>query len=161
MRHEVLEHARFLTELSVIDYFFVTKRSASVALAALLNAMDNCRACVFETRHDFLNQLKALDDFDPNDPQVEECRERLRDLYEQGGYAANGVSASDHQELESEQRAATVSPVSVAFAFSNQGQVQSDCNETDAAWPSNQLTRTVSDSASYGDSYYGVRKTMA
>ena len=142
----------------MIDYFFVTKSSAFVGLAALLNALDNCRACLLETRDDFLDQLKTLDSFDPNDPQVEECRERLRDLYEQGGYAANGVSPPDHhQELESEQRAATVSPVSVAFAFSNQGQIQSGCNETDATWCSNQLTRSVSDSANYGDSYYGAR----
>jgi lipoyl(octanoyl) transferase len=157
VRHEVLEHARFLTELSVIDYFFVAKLSANVGLAALLNAMDICRTCLFASRADFFYQLGSLEGFDLDDPEIEECRERLRDLYEQGGYAANGVPALGHEEeMETEQRTATISPVSVAFAFNNQGQVPSEYYGT--ACPTNQATRTVSDSsASYGEIYYGAK----
>jgi hypothetical protein len=153
VRHGLLENARFLTELSVIDYFFVTHLSANVGLAALLNAMDNCRTCLSASRAEFLHQLSNLEDFDLTNPEIEECRERLRDLYEQGGYAPNGVPAlDDHDEMEMEQRTATISPVSVAFAFNNQGQVPFECNET--ACPTNPATRTVSDSsASYGDIY--------
>jgi hypothetical protein len=157
VRHDVLEHARFLTELSVIDYFFVSKLSSNVGLAALLNAMDNCRTCLFASRAEFFHQLDNLEDFDPNNPEIEECRQRLRDLYEQGGYATNGVPALDHEdEMEVEQRTATISPVSVAFAFNDQGQVPSGFNGT--ACPTNQPPRTVSDSsASYGEIYYGAR----
>jgi len=124
VRHDILEHTRFLTELSVIDYFFVTKRSSVVALAALLNAMDNNRALPFSYRAEFLNQLQRLDNFDPNDPEVGECRDRLRELYIQGGYAPNAMS------LDQEPRAETVSPVSVAHAFNVHGQVQSTGGNT-------------------------------
>jgi hypothetical protein len=121
-----------LTELSVTDYFFIKKLSAHVGLAALLNAMDHYRTCVFASRVEFFRQLGNLEDFDPSNPEIEECRERLRYLYyEQVGYAANGVPALDHRdEVEMEQRKATRSPVFIAVAFNNQGQVPSGCNGT-------------------------------
>jgi hypothetical protein len=106
-RYVVLEQARFLTELSVIDYFFVTKLSAHVGLAALLNAMDNCRMCLFASRAEFFHQLGNMEGFDPNNPEIEACRTRHRYLYEQGGYAANGVLALGHQDaMEMKQRMA-------------------------------------------------------
>jgi hypothetical protein len=117
MRHDILEHARFLTELSVIDYYFVTKRASSVALAALLNAMDHNRDFPLAFRNEFLSQLDRLEEFYPNDPEVGECRDRLRELYVQGGYAPT-------VDQDMEPRAETVSPVSVAHAFNVQGQVQ-------------------------------------
>jgi Cyclin, C-terminal domain len=40
-RHAILELARFLTELSVIDYFFVIHKPSVVAFAAILNAMED------------------------------------------------------------------------------------------------------------------------
>lgn len=130
-KHDILEHARFLTELSVIDYFFVPKRAASIALAALLNAMDSSRSFPFAARFEFLAQLNKLEDFDPNHQEVEECRERLQDLYVQGGYASASVTSPDtpnpvpqeQQDMEMEQRIEAVSPVSVV-AFGDQGQVQ-------------------------------------
>ena len=124
VRHDILEHTRFLTELSVIDYFFVTKRSASIALAALLSAMDNNRAFPFGQRVEFINQLKRLENFDPNDAEIAECRDRLQELYIQGGYGPPAGSA----DQEMEQRTDTVSPVSVAFAFNSQGQVQASAS---------------------------------
>lgn len=115
----------------MIDYFFVPKRAASIALAALLNAMDSGRSFPFATRFEFLAQLNKLEDFDPNHPEVEECRERLQDLYVQGGYAGTSVTSPDtpnpvaheQQDMEMEQRAETVSPISVA-AFGAQEPVQ-------------------------------------
>jgi hypothetical protein len=131
-RHYVLEHARFLTELSVTDYFFVTHLSANVGLAALLNAMDTCRTCLFASRAMFFDQLGNLQDFDLSNPEIEECRERLHYLYKEGGYAANVMLELHHQEeMEMEQRMTTTtdSPVSVAFAFNNQETVRSECHE--------------------------------
>lgn len=121
MRHDIMEHTRFLTELSVIDYFFVTKRASSVALAALLNAMDNNRDFPLAFRTEFIRQLHQLDGFDPNGFEIVECRDRLKELYIQGGYAPS-ASTVDHGM---EQRLETISPVSVAHAFNAQGQVQS------------------------------------
>eukprot|EP00540_Astrosyne_radiata_P015197 CAMPEP_0116853444 /NCGR_PEP_ID=MMETSP0418-20121206/17917_1 /TAXON_ID=1158023 /ORGANISM="Astrosyne radiata, Strain 13vi08-1A" /LENGTH=187 /DNA_ID=CAMNT_0004485849 /DNA_START=1 /DNA_END=564 /DNA_ORIENTATION=- len=115
-KHDILELARFLTELSVIDYFFVTKRASSVALAALLDAMDTLGSIDHATRRDFLCQLKRLNDFDPEDPEIEQCRHRLRDLYNQGGY--NRAEEIQRQATPpGETRNATVSPVCVASAF--------------------------------------------
>ena len=37
--HEIVEISRFLTELAVCDYFFVTRKPSSVALACILNAL--------------------------------------------------------------------------------------------------------------------------
>lgn len=122
VRHDVLEHTRFLCELSVIDYFFVTKRASSVGLAALLNAIDCNLNFPSDHRVEFLKQLERLDDFDPNDAEIGECRDRLRELYIQGGYGP--PSTVDYTEMAQRQEA--VSPVSVANAFNAQGQVQSE-----------------------------------
>eukprot|EP00956_Cyclotella_meneghiniana_P045838 scaffold386881_cov53-Cyclotella_meneghiniana.AAC.1 len=39
-RHDTNELARFLTEMSVCDYWFVTKKPSNVALASLINALE-------------------------------------------------------------------------------------------------------------------------
>jgi hypothetical protein len=153
VRHQVLEHARFLTELSVVDYFFVTKLSANIALAALLNAIENY-PCLLAS--ELFHQLGSLKEFDLDDPEIEECREQLRVLYEQGGYPSNLIPALDHDaEMETKQHTTTLSPVLFAFASNNEGQVPSAYYGT--ACPTNQATRTFSDSsASYFEIDYGV-----
>ena len=119
VRHDILEFARFLTELSVIDYFFVTKRASSTALAALLNAMDTVGTIDFATRMEFVRQLKGLDEFDPYDHEIEECRVRLRELYLQGGYSR--AEESQQQPVQAgDTRTETISPVCVATAFDPQ-----------------------------------------
>lgn len=120
VRHDILEHTRFLSELSVIDYFFVTKRASSVGLAALLNAIDSNGNFSVNHRVEFLKHLERLDNFDPNDAEIGECRDRLCELYIQGGYEP--PSTVNYAEMA--QRQETVSPVSVVNAFNAQGQVQ-------------------------------------
>mmetsp|Transcript_10482 Transcript_10482/g.14864 ORF Transcript_10482/g.14864 Transcript_10482/m.14864 type:complete len:300 (+) Transcript_10482:126-1025(+) len=105
VRHDVLELARFLTELSVCDYFFVTRKASSNALAALLNAMDALQAGIsFPARLEFLQNLKMHLDLDASSKEVQECRVRLHELYTQGGYAAPKEEVHDRE---------TVSPVCV------------------------------------------------
>ena len=106
VRHDILELARFLTELSAIDYFFVNKKSSSVGLAALMNAMDITCAVPMA----FFDAIKSLDHLDFDDTS-EECRLRLLDLYYSGGYSRNHDSPLGNAMNES--RTETVSPVSV------------------------------------------------
>ncbi|GFH46953.1 hypothetical protein CTEN210_03428 [Chaetoceros tenuissimus] len=56
-KRDCLELTRFLSELSVCDYFFVDKKPSNVALACILTAFE-----------------------------VHECRLRLRDIYQRGQY---------------------------------------------------------------------------
>ena len=120
-RLDVLELARFLTELSVIDYFFVTSKTSSVALAALLNAMELLQLGPFIP--EFLDQLTLLEGLDSTSEEVKECRFRLEDLYLQGGYAAQQAqTSSDLGAVQhSDTRTDNVSPV-CASAFEQQHQ---------------------------------------
>ena len=114
-RHDILELARFLTELSVIDYFFVNKKSSFVGLAALLNAMEISRAFPFADQMYFLESIHRFNLLNVRDPAIEECRFRLKELYISGGY-------SQTHDLHvvtpvTESRTDTVSPVSVTATF--------------------------------------------
>lgn len=107
-RHAILELARFLTELSVIDYFFVIHKPSVVALASILNAMEN----ISSARHaltSFCNEIKKNTPLDPSHSDVLDCCTRLRLLYAQGGYAH---AATERTEFRSE----TVSPVCVTYS---------------------------------------------
>lgn len=69
---KVYEMARYFVELSVLDYYFVGKRSSTVAIAALLNALEDQRCC-----------FDGLDCFvlPGHEEHVQDCRARLRSLY--------------------------------------------------------------------------------
>jgi hypothetical protein len=99
--------SQFMVELSVMDYFFVCYKPSEVALAALLNAMDE----IFPQRagqmqFPFQSQLLDL-----QSPAVIACRERLALIYAQ----ANGCpeSSRNHFKDETEPEQRTTSPVSV------------------------------------------------
>jgi Cyclin, C-terminal domain len=106
-RHAILELARFLTELSVIDYFFVIHKPSVVAFAAILNAMEDvpgARSAISI----FCSEVVKNTPLDPTHPNVAECRTRLRLLYAQGGYAS---AASERSDMRNE----SVSPVCVSY----------------------------------------------
>jgi Cyclin, C-terminal domain len=106
-RHDVLELARFLTELSVIDYYFVAHEPSAIALAALQNAMDLIPGVSDAARQEFLKELRRVSKLNIESPQVTVLRDRLRLLYAQGGYACPTEARSD---LRSE----AISPVCVS-----------------------------------------------
>lgn len=110
IRHDINELARFLTELSVCDYYFVTKKPSSVALAAMLNAIELQGSLRQHPRiqGEFLAYLFNVG-VNANDPEVVACYERLREMYVSGGYAPDLLV----QDPEPCERIATVSPVSV------------------------------------------------
>lgn len=104
----ILELTRFLTELSVIDYFFATKCSASLAVAAVFNAMDLLALGSKITK--CVDQLRILDEFNPLSDEVMECRGRLQELFVQGDYSYAHIIAPSAQISG---RADTVSPICV------------------------------------------------
>lgn len=83
---ELHDHAQFMIELSVMDYFFVSYKPSEIAIAALLNSMDRLgrtNQITFPFSSQFL---------DINSPAVCACRERLSLIHtqanEQGGVEA-------------------------------------------------------------------------
>jgi hypothetical protein len=104
---DIQDLSQFMVELSVMDYFFVCYKPSEVALAALLNAMDE----IFPRRSGqikFPFQSKLLD---LQSPGVLACRERLALIYAQANGCPNSSRNRFKDETEPEQR--TTSPVSV------------------------------------------------
>lgn len=87
-KHDIGELARFLCELSVCDYFFVTKKPSSIALAALITAFDNIdqSRLAFNTKSQFFSSIDSVARLDLYTNEVEECRSRLDEMYRQGSY---------------------------------------------------------------------------
>jgi hypothetical protein len=106
-RHKILELTRFLTELSVIDYFFVVYRPSVVARAALLNSVETVHGDSKSATIDFEAELNRIPGFEPRCQEVLECSDRLQILYEQGGYS--------HPEIPQEyENRDAISPVCVS-----------------------------------------------
>jgi hypothetical protein len=107
-RYEILELARFLTELSVVDYYFVVHRPSDVALAALLNSMEAMGDGSYESvLNAFQTELYRMRGGTfPTKPEVVSCRNRLQILYTLGGYTRSDITAP---------RDDAVSPVCVSF----------------------------------------------
>jgi hypothetical protein len=110
VRYDILEMARFLAELSVIDYFFVLHRPSVVALAALLNGMDAVPGASDSSIRDLESELKRIPGLDLNSLAVQECRERLQLLYSQGDYSRPDTIAREN-------RTETISPVCVSYGI--------------------------------------------
>ena len=88
-RHDVSELARFMTELSVCDYWFVTKKPSSIALASLVNAIELQGPHRVDPRYkvEFLTRVVDLGIDIACDEEILACYERLRQMYDAGGYS--------------------------------------------------------------------------
>lgn len=86
--HEIKELSRFLTELSVCDYFFVQKKATTIGLASLLVAIGFIgEGFITPSAHQsFLDSVRIVAGCDYNSHEVLECKARLRDTYIQGGF---------------------------------------------------------------------------
>jgi hypothetical protein len=122
-RHDVSELARFMTELSVCDYWFVTKKPSSIALASLVNAIDLQGPRRVDPRYkvEFLTRVVDLGIDIARDEEIIACYERLRQMYDAGGYTPNleddpaaVASAGGTSGDVGRERVATVSPTGVA-----------------------------------------------
>ncbi|GKY94207.1 hypothetical protein MPSEU_000386700 [Mayamaea pseudoterrestris] len=106
-RHDVLELARFLTELSVIDYYFVMHRTSTIAVAALMIAMEELPGSSRATTNLLVSELAKISLLHGSSEELAACRGRLRLLYAQGGYS--------HPSAAAEARPDTNSPVCVSY----------------------------------------------
>mmetsp|Transcript_48881 Transcript_48881/g.118342 ORF Transcript_48881/g.118342 Transcript_48881/m.118342 type:complete len:439 (-) Transcript_48881:1060-2376(-) len=103
--YDIADLARFLLELSVIDYYFIIHRPSNIALAAIMNAIEEvcgrssssssssaASSAALPTLAAFTAELCRFDDgrlVDPHTEDVLQCRSRLQILYEHGGYATS------------------------------------------------------------------------
>eukprot|EP00956_Cyclotella_meneghiniana_P006784 scaffold9072_cov79-Cyclotella_meneghiniana.AAC.2 len=110
-RHDTNELSRFLTELSVCDYWFVTKKPSSVALASLMNALELQGEPKIPKNYKImlLNVLGNIGSDIIYDEEVITCYERLREMYVAGGYSPVNSGAASETDGQGG-RIATVSP---------------------------------------------------
>jgi len=112
---EILEITRFLTEISVCDYFFVPHTLSTVALAALYSAFDIAGESVVSegTKSYFVNQVQKLTGLDSFTEDVQVCMGRMKHSFHQSGFS---LSTFDIQVADEKKRPdkGGVSPVCVA-----------------------------------------------
>jgi len=80
---EIEELARFLTEISVCDYYFTTRKASLIGLGALLTAFDSIDESTLplRVRHSFLIRVRSIAGIDPSSKEVQECKDRLDKTY--------------------------------------------------------------------------------
>jgi len=85
---DVTELSRFLSELSVCDYFFVTKTPSSIALACVLTSFEGVshEDLPRNLRQRFVNDVFRIAKINCTIEEVHLARLRLRDIYERGNY---------------------------------------------------------------------------
>ncbi|KAL7436766.1 hypothetical protein ACHAXM_005312 [Skeletonema potamos] len=114
LRHDISELARFLTELSVCDYYFVTRKPSSIAMASIINAMELMGPQKIDPRYkvQFLHHVVQAGLDIANDTEIIQCYERLREMYIAGGYTP--TSDDDEEDETVNVRVETGSPTGVA-----------------------------------------------
>lgn len=120
--HDMMEVAKFLTELAVIDYHFAPLKPSSVGLAALMTAMEGVaeERLAMVDKQNFATNVYHIAQVSPNDPEVMGCRIRLRSTYYEGGIyeqqkeaeAAAAARANRERDLATD-RIAVDSPTGV------------------------------------------------
>mmetsp|Transcript_12721 Transcript_12721/g.15490 ORF Transcript_12721/g.15490 Transcript_12721/m.15490 type:complete len:347 (+) Transcript_12721:103-1143(+) len=102
LKHDITEVSRFLTELSVCDYFFVPRRPSAIAVAAILCAIEiqlDTESSSILSRL-FLNSVNGLLPLYEVSyiEEIEECRQRLSHMYFDGAYdEQQGFSQEDDE----------------------------------------------------------------
>ena len=78
----VLDFALFFVELAVCDFFFVTKRQSTVALAAILNSLEGLGFVSAPFYSSYIRELCSIVHLTPGCHEVVTSREKLWTLYE-------------------------------------------------------------------------------
>eukprot|EP00579_Thalassiosira_antarctica_P011732 CAMPEP_0201913776 /NCGR_PEP_ID=MMETSP0903-20130614/4138_1 /ASSEMBLY_ACC=CAM_ASM_000552 /TAXON_ID=420261 /ORGANISM="Thalassiosira antarctica, Strain CCMP982" /LENGTH=329 /DNA_ID=CAMNT_0048449041 /DNA_START=135 /DNA_END=1124 /DNA_ORIENTATION=- len=102
VRHDMQELARFLTELSVCDYWFATRKPSSIALASIINAIELQGPYLVDAKYkaEFLHRVVGIGMDIAHDDEIIECYTRLRQIYDAGGYNPNLVEGLDAEEAD-------------------------------------------------------------
>jgi len=87
-REIIGESAQFLVELSVCDYYFITRKPSSIALASLLNACEQVLGSTSSSNAMIilLRRVQTIAGVGYCS-QVKECQHRLQEIYDMGEYA--------------------------------------------------------------------------
>lgn len=111
---EILEITRFLTEISVCDYFFVPHKPSTIALAALFTAYDIVGTDVItdDARQYFVNQTYELTGLDCSTKEIEDCIVRMKHSFQQSGFTLSTFAVPLQDKSRSGHGGA--SPVSTA-----------------------------------------------
>lgn len=108
IRSEINELVRYLTELSVCDYWFVTRKPSTIAIASFMYALDILGSQGIESGYQDCF-LKTLTDngFDiANNEDIDQCYDRLRDIF----VSRRSDDKDDDVEETSGSRVAVVTP---------------------------------------------------
>ena len=148
--HDMMEVAKFLTELAVIDYHFAPLKSSSVGLAALMTAMEGVAEdrLAMADKQNFAANVYHVAQVSPNDPEVMDCRTRLRTMYYEGGIfeqqqeaeAAAAAQANRERMLAAERIAAesptgvNAHPVAQMDAAAGVNQAAAAAKNQDGSW---------------------------
>ena len=83
-----MEITRFMTEISVCDYFFVSKKESTIALAAILSAFDVIGPTVVREidRVKFIDTVRRLTGLEPDTPEVYVSMDRLKKSFQHSGF---------------------------------------------------------------------------
>lgn len=107
IRSEINELVRYLTELSVCDYWFVTRKPSTITIASFMYAFDLLGSQGMESGYQDRFLKKLTDNgFDiANDEDIEKCYDRLRDIF-----VSRRNDDKDDVEESSGSRVAVVTP---------------------------------------------------
>ena len=80
---QIEELVRLLTELSVCDYYFSTRKPSSTGFGAILLAFDCTDETSFplQVRKSFLDSVLSIFGMDSSSEDVQECKNRLFEIY--------------------------------------------------------------------------------
>lgn len=107
LRNQLVVIARYIAELSVYDYYFVTKKPSSIALACILHAMNDMQVPLHETI-EFMDNVRGVN-IDPEAKEVYDCQVHLKEIY----YASRENDA-EREEEECSERIENASPSCVS-----------------------------------------------
>jgi lipoyl(octanoyl) transferase len=112
------EISRFLTEMCVIDYFFVPFKPSIIAAAALMAAIDILGESVvdFTTSFHFAHEIKRLTEIDVYCKDVNVCKIRMKNAFQE-----SGVGINDFECHSSSTAQMIVSPIRGSRSAGNDG----------------------------------------
>lgn len=115
-----MEITRFLTEISVCDYFFVPHKPSTIAIAALLTAYDTVGTSVMpnETKHFFVKRTYELTGLDCYTKEVEACVLRMKHSFQQSGFSLGTFAVPPAGDKDRSENGGA-SPVSTAANLQN------------------------------------------
>lgn len=102
-RQEVTELSRFLTELSVCDYFFVPHKPSTVGIAALLNAIEIVNDEDYSPTliHIFIQRVYQQTEINAQSSEVQECRARLQATFVESGFSKPSLKTTSNASEQS------------------------------------------------------------